>query len=462
MKVFSFLKKMLKSEEGFALPAALALLLVGGLLIVPSSMLTQTSLSANRITDDRDKSIYAADAGIEYALWQIDNKIKDPGTSSLQLPQLGQQMAMPFSEVLNGKNLTVTIYNQDGKTFRVNSISSDGVGLDLAVISDVDLTFTGGTSSSVFDYALASLNGNITLSGNSDVESDEVQEGDIYANGNVALSGNAKVNGDANATGTVTTLNNSKIMGDKIPGAPPLTIPTVDTASYENETLTSSCVPVTHPSGWTISGNGNYQYDSPVHVVGDLTITRNGTVTFTDKVCVDGNLSVGSNTTMVFQGPVKVTGTFSISSNTSITFGSTIHVTGNFTTSGNAVMHLGGTVYIKGAMSLSGNSNGFTGGHTVIAEGNISMSGNSQLPAEQIPFIMSTNGTVTLSGNAWTSAILFAPNGAVTLSGNSRLYGSAVGTSITGGGNCKITYPTDLRNRDDLPGTVTGLLYPAV
>jgi hypothetical protein len=451
MRVLIFLKRILKSEEGFALPAALALLLVGGLLLVPSSMLTQTSLNSNRIIDDRDKSIYAADAGIEYALWQIQNN------AGLHLPSLHQQISVPFVETINGKTLAITIYNQDGKTFRINSVSSDGVGLSVGIISDVDLTFTGGTSSSLFDYALASLNGNISLSGNTDVESDEVQQGDIYANGNVSLSGNAKVNGDAGATGTISTLNNATIAGQRTEGAPPLPIPAVDTASYENETLASACVAVTHPTGWTISGTGNYEHTSPVHVTGNLSITRSGTVTFTNNVCVDGNLSIGANTSVVFQGPVKVTGTISISSNITITFGSTVHVDGSFTTSGNAVMNVGGTLYVKGGIALSGNSNGFTGGHTVIAEGNITMSGNSTVypAAENIPFVMSKNGTMTLSGNNWTAAILYAPNGSITLSGNSKLYGSAVGQSIAGSGNSKITYPIDLRNREDLPGTQT-------
>jgi hypothetical protein len=449
MKIIKSIKKILSSEEGFALPAALVLLLVGGLLVVPSSVLVSTSLTANRAVDETDKSVYAADAGIEYALWQVQNN------PSLQLPSVGQQSSLPFSETLNGKNLTITISNQDGTTFTIISTTEGGVGRNATVSSDVDLTFSGGSSSAVFDYALASLGGDITLSGNTDVEADEVEQGNIYSNANVGLSGNAKVNGDASAYGTITTINNSRIMGQEYPGYPQLTPPTVDTASRESETLAGTCVPVTHTS-WTISGTGNYQHTSPVHVSGNLSISRLGTVTFEQAVCVDGNLSISSLSTVIFQGGVKVGGSIYISTNNSITFGSTVHVTGNFQTTGNSAINLGGTVYIKGAISMSGNSASFNGGSWVIAEGNITLTGNSQLAAEQIPVIMSTSGTATLAGNNWTSAIIYAPNGAITLSGNSRLYGSAVGESISGSGNSKIIYPVDLRNRQGLPGESSG------
>lgn len=449
MKALIFLKKVLKSEEGFALPAALILLLIGGLLIVPASALTHTSIYANRAADEIDKSIYAADAGIEYAYWQVKNN------SSLQLPAVGQQISLQFTEVLNGKNLTITIYNQDGTHFRITSTTSGASERNATIISDVDLTFTGGSSSSVFDYALVSLNGNITLSGSTDVESDEVQEGDIYSNGNIALSGSANVNGDASATGTISTSGSSHITGQSLTPTPPLPTPDIDSTSYENETLAATCAPVTHGS-WTISGTGDYQHTSPVHTSGNLSISRQGIVTFASTVCVDGDLTIGSGSTVIFQGPVKVGGLISITTNESVTFGSTVNVGGNFNTSGNPVINVGNTVYINGAISMSGTgAASFAGGQTIVAEGNITLTGNSQLAAEELPFIMSTNGAVTLSGSNWTSAVIYAPNGTISLSGNSRLYGSAVGQSIVGSGSSKITYPIDLRNREDLPGNVS-------
>src|SRR4030043_417417 len=108
MKAISLLRKILKSETGSALPAALALLLVGGLMVVPASVLTQTSLNANRIADDMDKSIYTADAGIEYTLWEISNN-PDLQNNLGQLT-VGDHLSLTFPEgTLNGKNVTIIL-----------------------------------------------------------------------------------------------------------------------------------------------------------------------------------------------------------------------------------------------------------------------------------------------------------------------------------------------------------------
>jgi hypothetical protein len=462
MKTISLLKNILKNEAGAALPAALALLLVGGLMVVPAAVLTQTSLTAHRTTGDVVRSIYTSDAGIEYTLWEIGNNAELQ--NNLGQLTVGEYVSLTFPEEnLNGKNMTLTLANQGDSVFRMTSTTSGGER-NVAILSDVRLAFSAGTylSPDAFDYALASLNGDINLSGNTETESDEVQQGDVYANGNVTLTGNAEVNGDAAATGTITVGANAEITGTELPGAAPLSIPIIDPSTYENETLSYDWGTVTHPTGWSIPGIGAYTYTDTVHIAGgDLNISRIGTITL-GAVCVDApyNIVIGSMSTVIFNGPVKVGGSISIASNNSVTFDNTVYVGGNFTTSGNAVLNLGGTVYIKGSISMSGNSAAFNGGHMVIAEGPITLTGNSQLAAEEIPFIMTTYtptppaNAITLAGNNWTSAILYAPNGPVSLSGNSRLYGSAVGKSIAGSGNSRITYPIDLRNRT-LPGGTT-------
>ena len=98
------------------------------------------------------------------------------------------------------------------------------------------------------------------------------------------------------------------------------------------------------------------------------------------------------------------------------------------------------------------------GGETIIAEGDIALTGNSDFneAAESIPFIISTGGDVTLTGNSNVAAVVYAPNGHISLQGNTDLYGCAVGLSITGGGNNDVVYPIDLRERDDLPGEGDG------
>ncbi len=69
----SFLKKIIKNESGQVLPAVLALLVLGGLIVVPGLDYATTSLNSGRNIQRGIKGIYAAEAGIENALWCLGN-----------------------------------------------------------------------------------------------------------------------------------------------------------------------------------------------------------------------------------------------------------------------------------------------------------------------------------------------------------------------------------------------------
>ena len=73
-----FLKQMISSEKGQALPMVLALLVLGGLTIAPSLSYAGTSLNAGRILEESVRGVYAADAGVEDALWSLENGIPPP------------------------------------------------------------------------------------------------------------------------------------------------------------------------------------------------------------------------------------------------------------------------------------------------------------------------------------------------------------------------------------------------
>lgn len=78
-----FWKQILNSEKGQALPIVLALLVFGGLTIAPSLSYTATSLNNSRIVEESVNGAYAADAGVEDALWSLRNGIP-PSTQLLE------------------------------------------------------------------------------------------------------------------------------------------------------------------------------------------------------------------------------------------------------------------------------------------------------------------------------------------------------------------------------------------
>ncbi len=83
-----FLKQIIDDEKGQALPAVLALLIVGGLMVTPTLNYAATSLNSGRIIEKGVNGLYAADAGVEYALWCLENAIPPPQ----QLPENINQM----------------------------------------------------------------------------------------------------------------------------------------------------------------------------------------------------------------------------------------------------------------------------------------------------------------------------------------------------------------------------------
>ncbi len=466
-------KRLVRDENGRAILLALILLGVGGLIIAPLLDYMSTGLVSGEVYERKTDELYAADAGVEDAVWKIQQGDAPvcPGNPT---------WSYNISDV-NGKSVAVTITYVDGQTYRVVSTAT-GNSSSTTIESYIEIVYGdygGSGGSSVFDYALTSLGGNIDLGGNSDVESEVELEGDIHANGNIYLSGNAEIDGDATATGVVTTSGNADVNGEEIEGAESLVSPNITALAAEckEEALDGGCAicgAITRSGSWTPSPG---VYSNAEHVHGNLNINSMGTFTFGGVVCVDQNLQISSITTVTFNGPVYVQGGLSISSLASVTFngpvivngnlslstskdvvfGGTIYVGGNLIISSNIDVELGGTVYVCGQITMSGNAQ-LVGGETIIAEGDIAISGNSDLneAAADLPLIISIGGDVTLTGNSDVAAVIYAPSGNILLQGNTGLYGCAVGLSVTGGGNNDVVYPIDLRERDDLPGAGGG------
>jgi len=78
----------MKGEKGQALPIVLALLILGGLIIAPSLGLASASLNAGKIVKENVKGVFAADAGVEHAIWCIRNSTVPPA----QLPENVNQL----------------------------------------------------------------------------------------------------------------------------------------------------------------------------------------------------------------------------------------------------------------------------------------------------------------------------------------------------------------------------------
>ena len=65
------INKLMREEKGQALIVVLILLLVGGLITAPLLSYMSTGLIVGQVYEEKMDGLYAADAGIENAVWKL-------------------------------------------------------------------------------------------------------------------------------------------------------------------------------------------------------------------------------------------------------------------------------------------------------------------------------------------------------------------------------------------------------
>ena len=100
-------------ERGYVLTTVLILLLLGSLLITALLNFTGTGLKAGLVYEKKTDELYAADAGVEDAKWQIkydylETLFTDPAYSVYDFTSA---YAYTLSEQVNSNSVDVTIEN---------------------------------------------------------------------------------------------------------------------------------------------------------------------------------------------------------------------------------------------------------------------------------------------------------------------------------------------------------------
>ena len=162
-------KRLIKDEKGAALVMALVLLLIGGLITAPLLSYMGTGLLAGEVYETRTAELYAADAGVEDAIWKIQNE-----DGYLPCNPTSPARNYIITDV-NGKNVDVTITsvalfqgigNLTG-TYRVESITT-GSGSGTQIEAYIEGVNKYGDYGDIVDNVLTSL-GEITLKPGSNV-----------------------------------------------------------------------------------------------------------------------------------------------------------------------------------------------------------------------------------------------------------------------------------------------------
>lgn len=129
------MKRLIRDEKGQAMVLVLVLLLVGGLLVSSLLAYMGTGLLTGRVYERRTAELYAADAGVEDAVWKIEH-----GDVTACPAQPNQP---PFNINVNGKNVTVTItLLANNTTYHVESTATgDGSGTQIDAYVTTNVTY---------------------------------------------------------------------------------------------------------------------------------------------------------------------------------------------------------------------------------------------------------------------------------------------------------------------------------
>jgi hypothetical protein len=103
----------MKDEKGQALILVLLLLLIGSLIITPTLSFMRTGIVTGRVYEQKDCEIYAADAGVEDAMWRIRYDTMGDLLSGVGYNKYDffSNYTYPFNLFINSKNVTVKIQN---------------------------------------------------------------------------------------------------------------------------------------------------------------------------------------------------------------------------------------------------------------------------------------------------------------------------------------------------------------
>ena len=138
---------LIRKENGMVLPSVLIMFAIGGLMVVPSVSYIATSLNAGTMAKTEFQGILVADAGIEDALWKIENETPATFPYSYELTNI------------NACSVDVTIDEID--TLAGEEITATGHHAEWFVIDEL-VTYDAG----IYSYSLSATNngsGNIKI-----------------------------------------------------------------------------------------------------------------------------------------------------------------------------------------------------------------------------------------------------------------------------------------------------------
>ncbi len=444
-----FAKRKNKLEIGQIV--VISLVFATAILIVITSLVGYAGLQArsHRQAVGREKGISIAEAGLEAAIWKLNNQAGYTGESNTTYGE---------------GTYTITVTNLSGSSKLIRADAYIPNASNPRAKRSIQVTANIGTTNIGFNYGVQVGDGGLTMDNNA------IVNGNIYSNGNIVGSNGARINGDtfvADATGSISSViiqNNSyshSISNSTVgQNANHTTLTTTTVGGNVSADAISSC---------TVGGTAAYNSRLSCTVGGAITTPNTSVPTDPPSIALPidaqqitdweseaaaggslGSQSISGTTTTL--GPKKIVGDLTITNNSILTLTGTVWVTGNITFGNNTTIKLS-----TGYGALSGVIIAGVSGSSVV--GNISPQNNARIhgsgTAGRYWMLLSqktstSTAAINISNNA-SGAIFYAGSGRIDVSNNGGAK-EITAYRVHLNQNAVITYETGLANANFTSG----------
>ena len=347
----TIIKRAIRNEKGSVLPLVLILLVVGGLILTPLLGLMSTGLMAGQVYEKKAHEYYAADAGVEDAIWRIKSESIAPESWTPCDDRPGwdvYEYLQPLS--VGNKSVELVVYRKDwdptcgeNLTYQIlSTAATDDGGGTAAIVSsttiDAYLSVSYMNFSNLLDNAIVSYD-TITIRGTK-----TVVDGDVW----LPSSDEEHLDNKGNITGEVKNMTTQEIIWPT----------SEDLSGYYLDRLEDP----DDPGEFLDIANTNAT--GPAYRDGDLAIDNTG----------------ADNATLLLEGTVYVTGSLTFQQAGGKTY--TIDLNGN-------------TIFVEGTIDFPSNHVTVSGSGCIIAIGRVNFQpGIAEGEEEHFVLVMSVEDIV--------------------------------------------------------------------
>jgi len=361
----------MRDERGQALLMALVLMLLGGLIVTPLLSHMATGLKTGKeVYEKRMNELYAADAGVEDAIWQLKY-------GGLTVPPGGTVNLTQSS--INGKTVNVAIEDKGQLVYKITSIASSNSSSNTTLeVYIKEFDFSGLLNNAVTSPYDVTLKPNMDITGKFSLP----DSGDTFT-----ISGGAEAD-----SGKITVTTGG------------ISVTATGGASYNTGT-----------GDWTTPTGGTVRIEATANSTQGSWTYQNKYTTFAITVDTDGDATIGGGTARYYQGDWPTADQFIDrylgQVNTSQPYSSdTIDVNNT---------HTIGPLYRNGDLMIT---NSGTAGDSITLNapnGTIYVTGKLQIGTSNKAFTLNLNGQTIFVQNASTE-----PQSAIEIGGKCSITGS--------------------------------------